>query len=305
MTDVRGIRVGQAEDRAAKTGVTVVLCDGEGGVIGADVRGAAPGTREIALTRSENTVQRANAVLLAGGSAFGLDAASGVMRYLEEKGRGVDVGVARVPIVPAAVLFDLSVGRADVRPDAQMGYAACLAAGEAVSQGAFGAGAGATVGKLIPDTAPAPGGTGTASIRLACGVTVGAIVCVNACGDIYDGDRLLACGHFPDGRPAPCREALYSASLLNPLQAGRNTTIAVIATDAVLTKPDCNRLATCAHDGYARAIQPVHTSMDGDTVFALATGAVKADVSPMLLCAAAADVMARAIVNAVQMGAML
>ena len=167
ITQVHGIRVGQAEDRRAKTGVTVVLCGRDGAVIGADVRGAAPGTREIALTKSENTVERANAVLLAGGSAFGLNAAAGVMRFLEEAGVGVDTGVCRVPIVPAAVLFDLGVGDGKVRPDAEMGYAACLAASKQVEQGAHGAGTGATLGKLVPGCMPAPGGTGTASLTQA------------------------------------------------------------------------------------------------------------------------------------------
>ncbi|HPS82247.1 MAG TPA: P1 family peptidase, partial [Candidatus Limiplasma sp.] len=185
ITDVHGIRVGQAENRAAMTGVTVVLCSRDGATIGADVRGAAPGTREIALTWSENTVERANAVMLAGGSAFGLDAAGGVMRFLEEADVGVDTGVGKVPIVPAAVLFDLAVGDAKVRPDASMGYEACRNASKDVEQGAFGAGTGATVGKLVPGTLPMPGGTGTASMMLACGVTVGAIACVNAVGDVF------------------------------------------------------------------------------------------------------------------------
>ncbi len=307
ITDVHGIRVGQAENRKAKTGVTVVLCGREGAVVGADVRGAAPGTREIDLTKSENTVERANAVMLAGGSAFGLNAAAGVMRFLEEAGVGVDTGVGKVPIVPAAVLFDLGVGDASVRPDADMGYEACMNAAKGIKQGAYGAGTGATVGKLVPGALPVPGGTGSASLTLACGVTVGAVACVNACGDVFDPQtgKALACGRLADGRPVLCESLLYgSQPIAEPLKITRptNTTLVVVATDAALTKPQVNRLATCAHDGFARAIRPVHTQMDGDTAFALATGRVDADVNMVQLCAAAAEVTARAVANAVVTG---
>jgi L-aminopeptidase/D-esterase-like protein len=307
ITDVHGIRVGQTENRKALTGVTVVLCSRDGATVGADVRGAAPGTREIALTRSENTVERANAVLLAGGSAFGLNAASGVMRFLEEADVGVDTGVCKVPIVPAAVLFDLAVGDKNVRPDDAMGYEACHMAAKGVKQGAYGAGTGASVGQRGPGAIPAPGGTGSASLTLACGVTVGAIVCVNAAGDVFDPEtgKALACGRLPDGRPVLCESLLYGtqpmAELLK-IPKSSNTTLAVVATDAALTKPQVNRLATCAHDGFARAIRPVHTQMDGDTAFALATGRVDADVNMVQLCAAVAEVTARAIANAVCTG---
>jgi L-aminopeptidase/D-esterase-like protein len=306
ITNVHGIRVGQAENRAALTGVTVVLCGREGAVVGSDVRGAAPGTREIPLTWSENTVERANAVMLAGGSAFGLAAATGVMRFLEEAGVGMDTGICKVPIVPGAVLFDLGVGDGRVRPDEAMGYEACRNAAKHVAQGAHGAGTGATVGKLVPSAMPAPGGTGTASITLANGVTVGAIACVNAVGDVYHPHtgKPLACGHLSDGKPVLAESLLYGvqpiAELLK-IPKPTNTTIAVVATDAALTKPQVNRLATCAHDGFARAIRPVHTQMDGDTAFALATGRVDADVNMVQLCAAAAEVMARAIANAAAM----
>ena len=309
ITDVHGIRVGQAENRIALTGVTVVLAGRDGAVIGADVRGAAPGTREIALTWSENTVERANAVMLAGGSAFGLDAAGGVMRFLEEADVGVDTGVCKVPIVPAAVLFDLGVGDGRIRPDAAMGYEACRNASRRVQQGSYGAGAGATVGKLVPSAMPAPGGTGTASLTLGNGITVGAIACVNAVGDVYHPHtgKPLACGHLSDGTPVLCESLLYGTRpIAEPLKIRHtNTTIAVVATDAVLTKAQANRLATCAHDGYARAIRPVHTQMDGDTIFALASGRVDQDVNMVQLCAAAAEVMARAIANAAAMGGAL
>lgn len=309
ITDVHGIRVGQTENREARTGVTVVLVSHDGAVVGADVRGAAPGTRETDLCKPENTVENANAVVLSGGSAYGLAAATGVMAFLEKHDVGLDMGVCRVPIVPAAVLYDLAVGDAHVRPDAAMGVAACRAASKEVRQGAYGAGTGATVGKLVPGTVPAQSGVGTASIRLACGVTVGAIAAVNACGDVFDirNGKALACGHLPDGQPVLCESLLCGAvpvpdMLKIPTSTGQNTTIAVIATDATLTKAQAQRLATCAHDGLARAIRPVHTQMDGDTVFALATGRVDVDVNQIQLCAAAAEVMARAICNAAHMG---
>ncbi len=305
ITKVHGIRVGQAQDREAQTGVTVVLAGHDGATVAADVRGAAPGTRETDLCRPENTVEKANAVVLAGGSAFGLAAATGVMEFLEKHDVGVDMGVCRVPIVPAAVIFDLGVGDAHVRPDAAMGIAACKAASKEVEQGVCGAGTGATVGKMVPGAVPAQGGVGTASITLACGVTVGAIVTVNACGDVYDlrTGKLIGCGKLPDGTPIPCESLLYGAAPAPntpriPHTTGRNTTIGVVATDAVLTKTQAQRLATCAHDGLARAIRPVHTQMDGDTIFALGTGRVDADVNQIQLCAAAAEVMARAVNNA-------
>ncbi len=308
ITQVHGIRAGQASNHKAKTGVTVVLCSREGAVLGADVRGAAPGTRETDLARPGNAVETANAVVLAGGSAFGLDAAGGVMAFLEENDVGFDTGVCRVPIVPAAVLFDLAVGDAKTRPDAAMGRQACKNASKDVEQGCYGAGTGATVGKLVPGSIPSAGGVGTASITLGCGVTVGALAAVNACGDVYDPDtgKLLACGHLADGTPVICESLLFGAAPALELprfpKPGQNTTLVVVATDAVLSKAQANRLATCAHDGLARTIRPVHTQMDGDTVFALATGRVDEEVSFVQLCAAAAEVTARAIYNAVQMG---
>ena len=297
ITNVQGIRVGQAENREAMTGVTVVLADGEGATVAADVRGAAPGTRETDLCKPENTVEKANAVALCGGSAFGLAAATGVMEYLEKQNIGVDMGVCHVPIVPGAVIFDLMVGNGLIRPDAAMGVAACEAASAEVKQGPHGAGTGATVGKMIPGCIPGRGGVGTASIKLSCGVTVGAIVVVNACGDVYDyrNGQPIATGRMPDGTPVTCESLLCETIPV----AGRNTTIGVIATDAVLTKAQAQRLATCAHDGLARTIRPVHTQMDGDTLFALATGQVQAECNPIQLCAAGAEVMARAVMNAV------
>ncbi len=305
ITRVHGIRVGQAESEAGRTGVTVVLCKKDGAVGGCSVRGAAPGTRETDLLRPGNLVEKVHAVVLAGGSAFGLDAAGGVMRWLEQNGIGLDMGDAVVPIVPAAVLYDLAVGDSKIRPDAAMGRAACMAARKGMQQGRAGAGAGATVGKLIPGAVPQESGVGSASITLAEGVTVGAVVAVNAVGDVYDPrtGEMIACAHMPDGT-AISAESLLWGTAPAPQQIripapGSNTTIGVVATDARLTKEQANRLADVAHDGLARTIRPVHTQMDGDTLFALATGQVDREVNFLKLCAAAAEVTARAILNAV------
>ena len=305
ITRVHGIRVGQAESETARTGVTVVLCKKDGAVGGCSVRGAAPGTRETDLLRPGNLVEKVNAVVLAGGSAYGLDAAGGVMRYLEHNGIGLDMGDTVVPIVPAAVLYDLSVGDSKIRPDAAMGRAACMAARKGFQQGRFGAGTGCTVGKLVPGSVPQDSGIGSASITLQEGVTVGVVVAVNAVGDVYDPrtGELIGSAHMPDGT-AISSENLLWGNAPAPQQVripapGSNTTIGVVATDARLTKEQANRLADVAHDGLARTIRPVHTQMDGDTIFALATGQMDREVNFLKLCAAAAEVTARAIVNAV------
>jgi L-aminopeptidase/D-esterase-like protein len=251
----------------------VLLCE-SGAIAGVDVRGAAPGTRETDLLKPDNLVERVHAILLTGGSAFGLDAATGVMRWLEEHGFGLQVGPVRVPIVPAAVLFDLLVGDSRIRPDAASGYAACQAAShEAPAQGNVGAGAGATVGKLFGFERGMKGGIGTASLKVGA-VTVGAIVAVNATGDIVDpaNGRILAGTRGDDGRPRSATAAIMRGELPPRAQPGMATTIGIVATDAVLTKPQANKLATMAHDGLARCIDPVHTMADGDTLFALATG---------------------------------
>ncbi|MDD4797336.1 MAG: P1 family peptidase [Eubacteriales bacterium] len=300
LTQIPGIRVGHAQNQAARTGVTVVLC-ADGAVAGVDVRGAAPGTRETDLLKSENTVQQVHGVALCGGSAFGLAAADGVMRYLEEQGAGFDVGVAKVPIVPAAVLFDLGVGDAAVRPDAAMGYAACQSAADTpVPQGRVGAGCGATVGKVLGPRYAQNGGVGSAAMTVG-SATVAALVAVNAVGDVVDyrtGD-IVAGARAQDGSFIRIQNILATLGQ-NMAQNGQNTTIGVVATDAKLTKPQANRLATAAQDGIAWAIRPSHTPMDGDTLFALCTGQQSCDFS--LLCAAAAEVVARAILNAVEAG---
>ncbi|MBO9645546.1 MAG: P1 family peptidase [Pseudacidovorax sp.] len=304
ITDVAGIEVGHHTDSRRPTGSTVILAR-QGAVAGVDVRGAAPGTRETDLLSPGNFVQQVHAILLAGGSAWGLAAADGVVRWLEERGVGLDVRFGRLPIVPGAVLFDLPVGDARIRPDAASGYAACEAASTAApAEGNVGAGAGALVGKLFGAQHAMKGGIGTASVKVG-GVTVGALIACNALGDVLDPDtgELLAGSRTDDGRALrDTRRSLLRGELPKPLLAGTNTTIGVIATDAVLTKVQAQRLATVAHDGLARAINPVHTMSDGDTLFALATGRVALeDEAPgmTVLSTMAAEVAAQATVRAV------
>ncbi|WP_295375418.1 P1 family peptidase [uncultured Pseudacidovorax sp.] len=304
ITDVAGIEVGHHTDSRRPTGSTVILAR-EGAVAGVDVRGAAPGTRETDLLSPGNFVQQVHAILLAGGSAWGLAAADGVVRWLEERGVGLDVRFGRLPIVPGAVLFDLPVGDARIRPDAASGYAACEAASTAApAEGNVGAGAGALVGKLFGAQHAMKGGIGTASVKVG-GVTVGALIACNALGDVLDPDtgELLAGSRTDDGRTLrDTRRSLLRGELPKPLLAGTNTTIGVIATDAVLTKVQAQRLAAVAHDGLARAINPVHTMSDGDTLFALATGRVALeDEAPgmTVLSTMAAEVAAQATVRAV------
>lgn len=305
ITNVHGIRVGQMENESARTGVTVVLGPREGAIAGVSVRGAAPGTRETDVLRPGNLVEQAHAVVLSGGSAFGLAAADGVMRFLSQSGIGIDMGIARVPIVPSAVLFDLGVGDANVTPDAAMGRAAVTAAAKGVQQGPHGAGCGCTIGKLVQNTIPARGGIGSASMILQEGITIGAIVAVNAVGDVYhpDSGQCIACARTQDGAPVKADGLLYGSSPM-PMQVripapGTNTTIGVVAVDCKLTKDQATRLADVAHGGLARAIRPSHTQMDGDTMFALATERVMREVNFVKLCAAAQEVTARAVINAV------
>jgi len=302
ITDVQGLKVGHHTDPRRPTGCTVVLC-ADGVPCGVDVRGAAPGTRETDLLVPGNLVDRVHAVLLAGGSAFGLDAAGGVMRWLDEHGHGFTVGPARVPIVPAAVLFDLWLGDAGIRPDAQAGFAACEAAADlAPAQGSVGAGAGATVGKLFGIAHAMKGGIGTASLEVN-GVRIAALVAVNAAGDVIDPAtaRVVAGSRQLDGRTPRRITAALARGLMPPnILAGAATTIGVVATDAALDKAQCSRLATMSHDGLARCIDPVHTASDGDTMFALATGGNRRTLPLTVLGALAAEVTQRAILNGVR-----
>ena len=311
ITDVPGLRVGHAQDDEALTGCTVILCE-KGAVGGVDQRGGAPGTRETDLLKPVNAVEKVHAVLLAGGSAFGLDAASGVMRYLEEKGIGFNTGVARVPIVPAAILYDLAIGRAEVRPDLEMGYrAAASASAEAPAEGNAGAGTGATVGKIFGMKQAMKSGLGTASMEIGGGIIVGAIVAVNAFGDVVDPQtgRILAGARTTKLGPVRLGSTDYFADTLAVMKTlagraimklamSRNTVIGVVATNAKFTKSEATKMAQMAQDGLARAIRPAHTMLDGDTIFAMATGQKKADVS--IVGAFAAEVLAQAIVRAVK-----
>ncbi len=299
ITDVPGVQVGHWSDKDARTGCTVVLLPEAGAAISVDVRGAAPGTRETDLLAPSNSVPVAHALVLTGGSAYGLAAADGVMRWLEERGVGWETPACRVPIVPAAVLYDLAVGRADVRPDAAAGRAAAAdaAAGHACGRGAVGAGTGATVGKLFGPGLTADSGLGTAAMRLASGHVVGALAAVNAVGDVVDSDGALLAGPGTVGR-------LLETSLgVEPPLPGSSTTLAVVATDVPLTKAQAHRLAVVSHDALARAIHPVHTAYDGDTVFACSTAGDEAELPDagllLLLEVAATEVLAAAIRSSV------
>jgi L-aminopeptidase/D-esterase-like protein len=302
ITDVQGLRVGHHTDTRRPTGCTVVRCEA-GATCGVDVRGAAPGTRETDLLAPGNLVDSVHAVLLAGGSAFGLDAAGGVMRWLDEHGHGFAVGPARVPIVPAAVLFDLWLGDARIRPDAQAGFAACEAASDQTpAQGSVGAGAGATVGKIFGIAHAMKGGIGTASLEVN-GVRIAALVAVNATGDVIDPAtaQVVAGSRQLDGRTPRRITAALARGLMPPnILAGAATTIGIVATDAVLDKAQCSRLATASHDGLARCIDPVHTASDGDTMFALATGGSGHSLPLTVLGALAAEVTQRAVLNGVR-----
>ena len=302
ITRVAGIEVGHFTDTRRPTGCTVVMAR-EGAVAGVDVRGAAPGTRETDLLHPSNLVDKVHAIMLAGGSAWGLEAATGAVRWLEERGVGLDVAVGRLPIVPAAVLFDLLVGDMRIRPDAAAGYAACAAASSAdPAEGNVGAGAGAVVGKVFGIQHAMKGGVGTASITVD-GVTVGALIACNALGDVIDPDtaQVMAGARTDDGRALrDTRRALLCGQPPQPLLAGTNTTIGVVATDAILTKAQAHRLAISAHDGLARSINPVHTMSDGDTLFSLGTGRAGKSLGMMVLATMAAEATARATVRAVQ-----
>ena len=302
ITRVAGIEVGHFTDTRRPTGCTVVMAR-EGAVAGVDVRGAAPGTRETDLLHPSNLVDKVHAIMLAGGSAWGLEAATGAVRWLEERGVGLDVAVGRLPIVPAAVLFDLLVGDMRIRPDAAAGYAACAAAsGTDPAEGNVGAGAGAVVGKVFGIQHAMKGGVGTASVTVD-GVTVGALIACNALGDVIDPDtaQVMAGARTDDGRVLrDTRRALLRGQPPQPLLAGTNTTIGVVATDAILTKVQAHRLAIAAHDGLARSINPVHTMSDGDTLFSLGTGRAGKSLGMMVLATMTAEATARATARAVQ-----
>jgi L-aminopeptidase/D-esterase-like protein len=299
-----GFLVGHAQDKAAGTGCTVIICE-QGAIGGVSVRGAAPATRETDLLDPRNTVERVNGVVLSGGSAFGLDAAGGVIRWLSERKAGFCVAEAVVPIVCGACLFDLNVGDGAVRPDAAFGYAACEAADTTLATGNVGAGTGASVGKLLGEQFSMKGGFGAASIRLG-ELTVAALVVVNALGTVYDRSANTALAGTRDPQKAstildPSQAVLMMLravmSLENPEVSSANTTIGCLLTNGILTKAQMTRVADCAHDGYARSIDPAHTGFDGDAVFALTTATTP--TSPDLVGILGATAMEAAIHNAV------
>ena len=312
ITDVRGIEVGHAQDTEALTGCTVILCR-KGAVAGVDVRGGAPGTRETDLLNPVNLVEKVHAVVLSGGSAYGLDAASGVMKYLEEKKIGFNTGAAKVPIVPSAILYDLNIGRADVRPDSAMGYsAASSASSQTPAEGNVGAGTGASVGKMFGANLATKSGVGTASMKIGGGIVVGALVAVNAWGDVVDPQTNEIIAGLRSGKVGPMRAggreyfADTLAMMKKPVGRGllgfassANTVIGVVATNAKLTKAQATKVAQMAQDGIARTIRPAHTMLDGDVIFTLSTGSRKADTS--IIGAFAAETMANAIIRAAKM----
>jgi L-aminopeptidase/D-esterase-like protein len=303
LTRVPGIKVGHFTLAERPTGCTVVLTEG-GAVAGADVRGGAPGTREIDLLSPFAIVDKVHAIVLSGGSAFGLDAASGATRYLEERGIGYDTSVARIPIVPAAILFDLGVGgRPEVRPGPDCGYNAAKAASDgAVLEGSVGAGAGATVGKIAGRERSMKGGIGTASIELPNGLVVAALIAVNAVGDVVDPatGEIVAGVRSEDGQSFADARKLLRFSGPPGGRPGENTTIGVVATNARLTKAQATKVAQMAHDGLARAVYPAHMPSDGDTLFALALGSFEGEASLAVVGALAADATAEAILSAVR-----
>lgn len=311
ITDVRGIEVGHAQDNEALTGCTVIMCR-KGAIAGVDVRGGAPGTRETDLLDPINLVEKVHAIVLSGGSAFGLDAATGVMQYLEEKKIGFDTGVAKVPIVPSAILYDLNIGRADVRPDSAMGYLAASSASSNVpAEGNVGVGMGASAGKMFGTSLATKSGVGTASMDIGGGVIVGALVAVNAWGDVVDPTTNEIIAGLRSGKVGSLRVGGkdYFANTLAMMRKSvsrnlpgfvsrANTVIGVVGTNARLTKAGATKVAQMAHDGIARTIRPAHTMLDGDVIFALSTGTRKADVTS--IGAFAAEVMAQAIMRAVK-----
>jgi len=310
ITDVPGIKVGHASDFKALTGCTVILCE-EGAIGGVDIRGTAAGTRQIDALTLLHLVDKIHAILLAGGSAFGLDAAGGVMAYLEERGKGFDVGKTKIPIVPTAVIFDFGIGDFRVRPDHQMGYRACLNASKKVEEGSVGVGVGATVGKLFGIDRAMKGGVGTSSVQGPNGLIVGALIVVNAFGDVFNPNtnQILAGARKSKESFQLANSSKWIKKGVTRKQFGAitpsdssafNTTLGVIATNANLSKKEVHQVAQIAHSGLAKVISPLHTTFDGDLVFALSLGKKKADVNTIGLLGETAliESVKRAIIKA-------
>ncbi|OPJ54828.1 P1 family peptidase [Alkalithermobacter paradoxus] len=296
--DIEGIKIGQAQDTNALTGCTVVICE-NGAVCGVDIRGSAPGTRETDLLNPLNLVDKVHAVVLSGGSAFGLDASCGVMKYLEENNIGFDVGVTKVPIVASAVLFDLHIGDYRVRPDFDMGYNACkLANKDILNLGNYGAGCGATAGKINGPLNATKSGIGSYCISLENGLIVGALVAANPFGDIYENGNIIAGALTSDKKSFANTNEVMKKGIKSGGFEITNTTIGIVITNAKINKTEATKVSQMAHDGYARAISPIHTMYDGDTIFTLATGKVECDIN--LLGTLAADVVEKSIISAVK-----
>ena len=299
-TNIDGIKVGNAQDMEAITGCTVILCE-EGATAGVDVRGGSPGTRETDLLKSENLVDKIHGVMLAGGSAFGLDAASGAMRYLEERGVGFDVQVTKVPIVCSAILFDLNIGDYRVRPDSDMGYKACMnSTDRECPNGSIGAGTGATVGKFFGNERAMKGGLGSYAVQVG-DLKVGAIVAVNCLGDVIDpstGEILAGLLDENGEKLIGTEDVLTELYREKKNVFSGNTTIGVVATNGKITKPQANKLASMAHNGYGRTMRPAHSIFDGDTIFTMATGKIEADINVVGFLAA--RTMEQAVINAVK-----
>ena len=301
ITDIKGIQIGQAENQEAGTGCTVIICK-EGATAGVDVRGGGPATRETDLLNPINMVQQINAIMLSGGSAFGLDAASGAMQYLEERNYGFDMKVTHVPIVCSATQCDLTVGNPKIRPDKEMGYQACLNSetNESIKEGNYGAGCGASVGKIMGPQYAMKGGIGTSAVQID-NIQVGAIVAVNACGNVVDyktNEQLAGIYDQEHNCIIPADEVIFKQiEKIRELPNG-NTTIGCVITNVKLDKAQCTKIAGIAHNGYARAIHPVHTMSDGDTIFVLSTNEV--EIMPDAVGILATEMIAKAINNAIK-----
>lgn len=294
--NIDNVRVGQVENTDALTGVTVILFD-EGATVSLDVRGSAPGTRETDLLLPGKTVDKIHALVLSGGSAFGLEASTGVMKYLEEHNVGVEVGPVKVPIVSQAIIFDLLIGDYKIRPDSKMGYQACEVASKEIALGNFGAGCGATVGKILGPQAAMKSGIGYSEMSFDNGLVIGALVCVNAIGDVYDETGIIAGALLEDQSFGNSEHIILSVGNNQGIQGG-NTTIGCIITNAKLSKSQCQKISQVAHNGLANSISPIHTSMDGDTLFTASCGEVEANID--LLCVASQKLVREAVLIGVK-----
>lgn len=294
--NIENVRIGQIEDKDALTGVTVILFD-EGATVSLDVRGSAPGTRETDLLMPGKTVDKIHALVLSGGSAFGLDASCGVMKYLEENNIGVEVGPVRVPIVSQAIIFDLLIGNPKIRPDGEMGYRACIEASKELRQGNYGAGCGASVGKILGPASAMKSGIGYSEMRFENGLVIGALVCVNAIGDVFDDTGIIAGALLEDQSFGNSENIILNMANIKAEKHG-NTTIGCILTNAKLNKLECQKISQVAHNGLAQSISPIHTSMDGDTLFTASCGNVEANID--LLCVASQKLVKEAVLNGVK-----